>query len=169
MLVTQLCPIPCDLMDCCPPGFSIHGILQAIILEWVAIPFSRRSFWPRNWTWVSRIAGRFITVWATRKSPNLSFSSVQSLSRVRLCNPMNCSMPGLPVHHQLQTHLISKIFHNLVPFRNQPLSANTPFLVILGFKVEPFNIPLVSPSQTNYNISTCVLIPLADLNSPKIP
>ena len=39
--VTQLCPTLCDPMDCSPPGFSAHGILQARILEWVAISFSR--------------------------------------------------------------------------------------------------------------------------------
>ena len=41
VLVTQLGPTLCDSMDCSPPGSSIHGILQATILEWVAIPFSR--------------------------------------------------------------------------------------------------------------------------------
>ena len=46
-------------MDCSPPGFSVHGILQERILEWIAIPFSRGSFWPSDWTWVSCIAGRF--------------------------------------------------------------------------------------------------------------
>ena len=44
------------------------GILQARILEWVAISFSRGSFQPRNQTWVSYIAGRFFTVWATREA-----------------------------------------------------------------------------------------------------
>ena len=39
----QLCLTLCDLMDCSPPAFSVHGILQARILEWVAIPFSRGS------------------------------------------------------------------------------------------------------------------------------
>ena len=39
---------PCDPMDCSPPGSSVHGILQARILEWVAIPFSRGSSWPRS-------------------------------------------------------------------------------------------------------------------------
>ena len=43
MLVTQSCPTLCDPMDCSPPGSSVHGILQARILEWVAIPFSRGS------------------------------------------------------------------------------------------------------------------------------
>ena len=45
-------------MDCSPPGSSIHGIFQARVLEWVAISFSRRSSWPRDWTQVSHIACR---------------------------------------------------------------------------------------------------------------
>ena len=49
-----------------PLGSSVHGILQAKILEWVAIPFSRESSQPRHWTWVSCNAGRFFTIWATR-------------------------------------------------------------------------------------------------------
>ena len=43
-------------MDCSPPGSSIHGVLQARILEWIAISSSRGSSWPRNWTWVSCLA-----------------------------------------------------------------------------------------------------------------
>ena len=53
-------------MDCSPPGSSVHGILQARILEWVAMPFSRGPSWPRDWTWVSSIAGRFFTNWTTK-------------------------------------------------------------------------------------------------------
>ena len=49
-------------------GSPVHGVLQARILEWVAMPFSRGSSQPRNWTQVSRIAGRFFTVWATREA-----------------------------------------------------------------------------------------------------
>ena len=48
----------CDFVDCRPPDFSVHGILQARILEWVAIFFSRGSSQPRDQTQVSRIAGR---------------------------------------------------------------------------------------------------------------
>ena len=55
----------CDPMDCSPPGSSVHGILQARILEWAAILFSRGSSQPRDQTWVSSIAGRFFTIWAT--------------------------------------------------------------------------------------------------------
>ena len=63
-IVAQSCPTLFDSMDCRLPGYSVHGILQARILEWVAMPFSRGSSWPRDQTWVSCIAGRFFTVWA---------------------------------------------------------------------------------------------------------
>ena len=57
-------------MDCSPPGSSsVHGILQARILQWVAIPFSSRSSQPRGQTGVSCAAGRFFAVWATRGAP----------------------------------------------------------------------------------------------------
>ena len=50
VLVFQSCPTLCDSVDCSPSGSSIHGIFQARILGWVAIPFSRESSWPRNQT-----------------------------------------------------------------------------------------------------------------------
>ena len=53
-------------MDCSLPGSSVHGILQARILQWVPIPFSRGSSWPRDRIQVSRIAGRFLTIIATK-------------------------------------------------------------------------------------------------------
>ena len=56
--VTQLCLTLGDTMDCSLPGSSVHGILQAKILEWVAISFSRGSSQPRDQTWVSRTIGR---------------------------------------------------------------------------------------------------------------
>ena len=59
-------------MDCSHPGSSVHGILQARILEWVAISFSRGSSPPRNWTRVSCIAGRFFTNWSMREAPPIS-------------------------------------------------------------------------------------------------
>ena len=59
VLFAQSCPTLCDPMDCSLPGSSVHGILQARILEWVAISFSRGSSQPRDQTRVSCIAGRF--------------------------------------------------------------------------------------------------------------
>ena len=63
--VTQSCLTLCDPMD-----YSVHGILQARILEWVAFPFSRGSSQPRGQTQVSRIAGRLFTSWATGEAHN---------------------------------------------------------------------------------------------------
>ena len=66
--VAKLCPTLWDPMDWRMPGSSVQGILQARILEWVASPFSRASSWSRDRTWGSCIAGRFITVWASREA-----------------------------------------------------------------------------------------------------
>ena len=66
--VSQSCPTLCDPVDCSPPSSSVHGILQARVLEWVAISFSRGSSRPRDWTQVSRIAGRCFNLWATREA-----------------------------------------------------------------------------------------------------
>ena len=59
--VAQSCLTLCDPLDCSPPGSSVHGILQARTLEWVAVPFSRGSSQPRDRTQISRVAGGFFT------------------------------------------------------------------------------------------------------------
>ena len=74
MLVTELCPTLCGPVDCSLPSASVHGVLQARILEWLAIPFSRRSSQPRDPTQVSCIAGGFFTVWATREPGPITVS-----------------------------------------------------------------------------------------------
>ena len=76
VLVAQSCPILCNPMDCSLPGSSVHGILQAKILEWVVISFSRGSFQPRNRTQVSCTADRFFTLWATREAPPSAWVSL---------------------------------------------------------------------------------------------
>ena len=74
----QVMPDSCDPMDCSPPGSSVHGILQARKLEWVAIPFSRGSFQPRNQTRVFCIAGSFFIHWAPEK-PKSSHAATKDL------------------------------------------------------------------------------------------
>ena len=64
----QLCLTLCNPMACSLPDSSVRGILQARVLEGAAISFSMGSSQPRNWTWVSWIAGRFFTIWATREA-----------------------------------------------------------------------------------------------------
>ena len=83
---SQSCPTLFDALDCSLPGSSVHGILQARILEWVAIPFSRGSSQPRDWILVSCAAGRFFTVWATRE-PQEYWSGLPFPSPGNLPNP----------------------------------------------------------------------------------
>ena len=68
LLVAQYCPTTCNSMDCSLPDSSVCGILQAITLEWVAIPFSRGSSQPWGWTGASCSGGRFFPTWATRRA-----------------------------------------------------------------------------------------------------
>ena len=80
-----------DWMDCSPLGPSVHGILQARILEWVAISSCRGSSWPRDQTWVSCIASGFLTIWATSEASiplSLALNSITSVGTVliSLCN-----------------------------------------------------------------------------------
>ena len=85
--VAQSCLTLCNPMNCSPPSSSVHGILQARRLEWAAIPFFSTSSQFRDWTRVSCIAGRFFTVWATKKLP----SPLQDLISQTLSSPL----PGL--------------------------------------------------------------------------
>ena len=78
VLVAQSCPTLCESMDCSPSGSTFHGILQASVLEWVAVLFSRGSSQLRGWTQVSCTAGRFFTIWATQEA--LSPCEVHSYS-----------------------------------------------------------------------------------------
>ena len=66
-------------VDCSPPSSSVHGILQARTLEWVAISFSRGSSRPRDWTQVSHIAGRCFNLCATREAPYENTGPIISL------------------------------------------------------------------------------------------
>jgi len=97
MLTIQLCPAHCDHVDCSLPGSSVHVILQERILEWVAIPFSRQSSRPKDWTWVSCSSSRFFAEpqilgsprfclwgwWDTDDCPILSVSSSRTGMRLR--------------------------------------------------------------------------------------
>ena len=84
VLVVQVCWTLFEPMECSPPGHSVHGILQARILQSVAMPFSRGSCWPRGRIWVFCTAGRFLPPEAPRKplsndSPSLLFCRANSL------------------------------------------------------------------------------------------
>ena len=113
MLVSQTCPILCDLMDCSLCS-SIHGNLQARILEWVAIPFSRQSSWLSDWTPIACIAGGFLTVWATREAHIQN--SKRKLCHVRLL-PVCLPFIHLSIHPSLPPSLPS-IHPFIHPFKS---------------------------------------------------
>ena len=104
-LVTQSCLTLCHPMNCSVPGSSVHGILQARILEWVVFPSPRLIGGGREW-------GRGgLEQWghhANQSSPGISFGSVAQ-SCLTLGDLMDHSMSGFPVHYQLpelaQTHV----------------------------------------------------------------
>ena len=98
VLIAQSWPTLCDLMDCSLPGSSVHGILQAAILQWVSIFSSRRSSWPGDWTQVCGIAGRFFIVWAIREAPMAHTCTMQS---------KRTSIPQVFVHRN--HHLFCKV------------------------------------------------------------
>ena len=112
-------------MNCNPPGFSVHEIVQARILEWIAISFSRGSFWSRDQTrvsWVSSLAGEFFTSEPPGKLPGnpqthtpggarcwvaaaaAAAKSLQSCSA--LCDPIDSSPLGSPVPEILQARTL---------------------------------------------------------------
>ena len=86
MKVSQSCPTLCDPMDSSLAGSSVHRILQARILEWEAVPFSRGSSQPRRRTQVSQIAGGFFTICATREALDSVFIPRQRIKmQTSLC------------------------------------------------------------------------------------
>ena len=95
-------------MDCSPPSSSVHRILQARILEWVAISFCMGSSWCRGWTRVSYIAGIFFTIWATGKTLRLTAAAAaKSLqSCPTLCSPVDSSPAGSPNPGILQARVL---------------------------------------------------------------
>ena len=101
--VAQPSPTLCDPLDCSLPGSSVHGISQARVLEWVAIPFSRGSSRPRDGTpvsWVTCIARWILYHWATRKLYLLlcTWACLVAQLCLTLCDPMDCSPPDSSVH-----------------------------------------------------------------------
>lgn len=114
----QLCLTICDPMDCSPPGSSVHGILQARILEWVVISFSRGSP-PRDWTCISRIADDFLPLSHLKNlSPTLVLFLLFYLSFFfkRLVNSgFKIPTKNVPPHKTLDLELIESFRLSLHP------------------------------------------------------
>ena len=111
--VAELCLTFCDPMEYSLPGSSLHGILQARVLEWGAISLSRGSSRPRDRTQVSRIPGRGFNLWATREGQSIhsvQFSrsvvsdSLQPHESQHTRLPCPSPTPGV---HQTHVHRVS--------------------------------------------------------------
>ena len=109
------------------PGSSVHGILQARRLEWVAITFSRESSRLRDWTQYPALQAYSLLSEPPGKPKILAQFSSVAQSYLTLWDPMDCNTAGLPVHHQLlrliQTHVhwVSDAIHP-----SHPLSSPFP-------------------------------------------
>ena len=97
-LVIPSCPALSNPVDCSPPGTSVHGILQARTLEWVAVPFSRGSTWPREWICIPCVMRSFLTSEPLGKPNMCMLCLLVSQSCLTLRNPMDYSLPGSSVH-----------------------------------------------------------------------
>ena len=101
LLLSRVCL--CNPMDYSLPSSSVHGILQARILESVAVSYFRGSSWPRNQTHISCVAcigsRFFFNHCATWEAPSIQYIVVKSCPT--LCNPTNCSISGFPDRHYL--------------------------------------------------------------------
>ena len=95
---------------CSPPGSSVHGILKARILEWIAIHFSRGSSWPRDQTWVSYIS-KFFTIWAYQGSP---VSGTKSSLPSKAAKGFYWSHSFLLLHITIRWHLFV-LFPSVIP------------------------------------------------------
>ena len=94
----------------CQASLSM-GILQARILEWVAIPFSQGSSQPRDRTQVSCTAGRLYTVWAIRKAPVLYTTSLELVDLISTSSPISPNPTSHFANHQSTLFLWVKVYH----------------------------------------------------------
>ena len=129
----QSCLTLCDPLDCSPPGSSVHGILQARILELGGhallqgiFPTHRLNLWllgPLHW----QVSSLWLETPGKSRVTYITLFSSVAQSCLTLWGPMNCSMSGLPVHHQLpefiQTH-VHRVGDAIQP--SQPLSSHSP-------------------------------------------
>ena len=104
VLVTQLCLTLCDPVDCSPPS-SVNGILQARILEWVAIPFCRASSWTRHQTWSPALQADFLPSEPPEKANNFKTQRLKSYENKQMVLFSGFSCSGIIVSRAWQIFL----------------------------------------------------------------
>ena len=151
-------------MDCSLPCSSVHGIFWARILEWVAVSFSRGSFWPRDWTQVSRIVGRHFTVWATKtklskqstKSPAQQSPFLSTLTWVW----SRAQGPAGLTSQQHRCSLVVALSLSCVWLSSTPrTAAHHASLSITNSRSPPKPMSIESVMPSNHLILCCPLLP----------
>ena len=143
MLVTQSCLTLCNPMDCSLPGSSVHGILQARILEKGAIPFSRGSSTPMKRTQVSCTAGKFFSIWATRKLLS---------SKLIMCK----MFPVTSIFENIQQETIMHRFKKEYLAKGTPYKINYIILPIFWFNLSFNSSKSISNPNSNSQINLSV-------------
>ena len=168
--VAQSCPTLCNPVDCSLPGSSVHGILQARILEWVAISFSRGSSRPRGQTQVFSIAGRHFNLWATREAPGIHWD--KTIIQQNTCTPMFTAVlftiaktwkqPKHPTTEEWIKKMwsVSSVAQSCLTLCN-PMNRNTPGL--------PVHHQLPRSTQTHAHQVSDAILPSHPLSSPSPP
>ena len=142
VIVAQSCLTLCDSVwdyNYTTVGSSVHGILQGRTLERVVISFSRESSQPRDWTWVSSIAGRRFTIWATREASKILNTQVKipcATTKTR-CSQINKYSFKKSFFQFLNSLLISYIYVHMCFYRNVAEfgKTSTNFLSYVGCNV----------------------------------
>ena len=135
----QLCPTLCDPMGCSSPGSSVHEILQARIMQWVAISSSRGYSWPRDQTCVLCLADVFFTaepcqvIWSTPKSDDLTPRKVLPPAKLYLCKQTH--VLGVEIRHTIYIclswlrYFICTVFQKRIRAEKK-LATNRPLLIM---------------------------------------
>ena len=144
-------------MDCSLPGSSVHWIIQARILKWVALPFSRGSSPPRVWTWVSYIVGRFFTIRGIREAHSLSTESLH-VCMLSCFSPVWLFETPWTVAHQAPLSMgfsrqeswrgCHALLHGIFPTQGMTSS----LLGLLHWKAG--SLPLVPPGKPTQSVQT---------------
>ena len=148
-LVTNLCLTLCDPMDCSLLGSSVRGLPRQEY--WGRLPFLSPGNLPdpRTEPTLHALAGRFFTAEPPRDTSMVLFYSVQSCPT--LCDPMDCSMPGLPVHHQHPELLKHMSFKSVMPTNHLILCCSLLLLPSIFPSIRDFSdesVLLQEPKET---------------------
>ena len=140
-------------MNCSLPGSSIHGILQARILEWIAISFSRGSSQPRDWTWVSCISGKLFTTWAREPSQNyLPKLPPKATSQNYLSKPLRSDGSNRQFYQTFKYQAVSMLQKFVRKFRKPRTISNSFYEASITLEAKPDKDKIHQKSINQYHL-----------------